>query len=111
MRTDVSNLLRNMSKDDIEEFISATLQTCPDNSTLKQEFTANKDVFINNYSNLILRSCQIKDMDCYQCIWGGNQIYPILSVAIGSGSDIRDAREDIFTSTELPKIILEIAER
>jgi hypothetical protein len=118
VRADVSNYIKKMKRIDSEDFVSNALQNCPENSQYKQNYLANKDNFVDEYPNLILRSCEMGDRDCQNCIWGGNYIdpivsvlynIPILSVAVGSGDGILKTQEYTFTSDELSESVLEAA--
>jgi len=113
VRQDVSGALKIMNESDYGDFITFALQECPENSKYKQEYLSNKDKFVGDYADMIVKSCEKGEMDCNDCIWGGNYIdpvisslynKPVLSVAIGSGSDaLLHGEQTSFNINELPE--------
>src|SRR6185437_11543777 len=97
-----SETLKVMDKKDYEKFVTMSLQDCPESSKFKKQYTENKDKFLKDYMELILKSCKINDVNCNDCIWGGNHYdyilskkygQPIMSISVGNGDLVLGPKE------------------
>jgi len=120
VRKEVSTDLKKMKKSDYEDFVSVALQGCPENSKFKQEYISNKEKFVSDYADFIVKSCEVGHADCNDCIWGGNYIDPILAdiykkpviaISIGNGAGVIHAQSHEFDADGLADSVLEAARK